>query len=280
MNHRIRRRLVDGVLIGIPLIAMFIFILGPLYWTLSTSLKLERHIQHRPAFYWPPEPTFEHFVWSWEAANFAVYFRNSVIVSALSMIFVVIISVLVSYPLTRFKFKGKNLTLLAMLGTQFLPTSMMLIPLFLIFIQIGLINTLTCVIISIVTFQFPYNTVLMTGFMSGIPVEIEEAAMIDGCSRIQSIIYVVVPILIPGIVAAGTFAFISAWREFLFTLMFIQRNELLTISVGLTRMLGEFRTAFGPIAAGCVIAMIPPIALFAYIQKFLITGLSAGAVKG
>jgi multiple sugar transport system permease protein len=108
-----------------------------------------------------------------------------------------------------------------LLMTQFLPHAMLLIPLFLIFKTLGLINTLGSVILAVITFQTPYNTVLMTGFMGGVPVEIEEAAMIDGCNRIQSIFRVVFPILVPGIVAAGSFAFVSAWKEYLFTLMFI-----------------------------------------------------------
>jgi len=280
MRHSTQRKLVDGILLGIPLIIMFIFIIGPFLWTLSTSLKFEHHITVRPVYLIPPEITFSNYIHAWNTLNFNALFINSFIVSSLSMVFVVIISVLVSYALTRFRFVGRDATLLVMLGTQFLPTSMLIIPLFLIFLQLGLFNTLTSVILAVITFQFPYNTVLMRGFMSGIPVEIEEAAMIDGCSRLQSIAHVVLPILVPGMIAAGSFAFVSAWREFLFTRMFITDVSRHTLSVGLSFMLNEFRVAFGYIAAGCMIAILPPVLVFCYIQRFLVTGLASGAVKG
>jgi len=280
MSYLMKRKLGNGLLIGFPLAFMLFFILGPFYWCVMTSFKKEVHIQSRPVYYYPPEPTFENYAHSWSQIGFDKFFFNSLIVSLSAMIFVVIVSVLVAYPLTRFKFRGRNAVLLTMLGTQFLPNAMLLIPLFLIYRNLGLLNSLVCVVISIITFQFPYNTVLMTGFLSGVPIEVEEAAMIDGCSRLQSIAYVVLPILIPGMVAAGSFAFVSAWKEYLFTVMFINDVKKYTLSVGLSQMLQEFRVSFGYIAAGCCIAMIPPVAMFAYIQRFLVTGLSAGAVKG
>lgn len=280
MNYRTRRKLVSGFLIGTPLVIITSFTLFPIYWTIVTSLKLENHIQHRPVLYFPPEPTFKHFIFSWQAVKLGTYFMNSTIVALLSMLFVVILAVMAAYPITRFNFKGKKVVLLSMLATQFLPQAMLLIPLFLIFVRIGIINTLACVVIAVVAFQFPFITVLMTGFMSRVPHEIEEAARIDGCNRVQSIIHIVLPMLIPGIVAAGSFAFIDGWKEYLFPLMFIMDSSKYTLSVGLASMITEFRTSFGPIAAGCVIAMTPPILLFAYMQRYLVSGLSTGAVKG
>jgi multiple sugar transport system permease protein len=280
MTYKLKNKLINGFLIGVPLAVMLVFILGPFYWCVMTSFKMETDIQARPVSYFPPTPTFSNYIYSWQSIGFDVYFRNSLIVACTSMIFVVLLSVLIAYPMTRFQFKGKGAVLLSMLGTQFLPNAMLLIPLFLIFRNLGMLNSLVSVVIAIVTFQFPYNTVLMTGFMSGVPAEVEEAAMIDGCGRLQSLFHIVLPILVPGMVAAGSFAFVSAWKEYLFTLMFITDSAKLTLSVGLSTMLSEFRVAFGYIAAGCCIAMVPPILLFAYIQRYLVSGLSAGAVKG
>lgn len=264
----------------LPLIIMIIFIMGPFYWCVITTFKLESDIIVRPINYWPPTWTLENIIYSWNTVGFSQYFMNSFIVSISATLCIVILSVLVSYPMTRFKFRGSKVTLLLLLATQFLPHAMLLIPLFIIFKNLGLINTLGSVILAVITFQTPYNTVLMTGFMSGVPVEIEEAAMIDGCNRMQSIIRVVFPILIPGIVAAGSFAFVSAWKEYLFTLMFINSPAKQTISVGLSSMLSEFSVKYGLLAAGCTIAMIPPVLIFAYIQKYLVGGLASGAVKG
>lgn len=267
-------------LLYVPLACMIVYILSPFYWCINTAFKMSEHITSRIVYYLPPVPTFQNFVYAWNTGGFEKYFLNSVFVSTSSMICVVFFSILASYPLTRFKFAGRRTVLLTLLSTQFLPHAMLLIPLFIIFTKISLVNSLWSVVIAIITFQLPYNTVLMRGFMAGVPIDIEEAAMIDGCSRMQTIFKVVLPLLLPGVVAAGSFAFVSAWREFLFTLILIMSKEKLTLSVGLSQMLNEYRVDYGFIAAGATISMIPPVLLFAYIQRYLVAGLASGAVKG
>ena len=128
--------------------------------------------------------------------------------------------------------------------------------------------------------QIPFNSILMKGFVSGIPVTIEEAAWVDGASRFQTMMRVVMPSLLPGIVATGAFAFVSCWNEFMVSFSFITSQELFTIPVALKYMIGEYTIDYGALAAGSVIALIPPVLLFAYLQKYLISGLGAGAVKG
>jgi len=167
-----------------------------------------------------------------------------------------------------------------MLCTQFIPGAMMLIPLFQIFNGLGLTDNLWSLIISDTVFHLPLSLVLMAGFIRNVPMELEEAAWVDGCSRIEAFRLVILPLLRPGIVAVGSFAFISAWNNFLFAIMFLSSQDQFTIPVGLSYLLGEFGTDFGALAAGGVIAIIPVVAIFAYVQRFLVQGLSAGAVKG
>lgn len=280
MNIKLKNNLKRILLLYIPLVIILIFILLPFYWVLITAFKYDKDIITRPISYFPPSITFNNFIEAWNNVGFSKYFLNSVIVSGSVMIADILLSILIAYPMTRFKFKGRKVMFIILLCTQFLPVAMMIIPLFLIFKSMHLIDSLASVIIAIIAFKFSFSSILMIGFMSKIPVTIEEAAMIDGCNRLQSLFKIIVPILQPGIIAVGSFAFINAWKEYLFTLMFINSPVKLTISVGLSNMLSEYSISYGLLAAGCIIAMIPPILVFAYIQKFLVQGIASGAVKG
>jgi multiple sugar transport system permease protein len=186
---------------------------------------------------------------------------------------------LVGYALSRYRFKGKKAFLLLLLCTQFVPGAMLIIPLFIIFKNLGLISNPLSLIIAYTTFQIPFNSILMNGFISNVPVQLEEAAMVDGCSRLQAIRHVIFPLLLPGIVATGVFTFIYAWNEFLFAFMLTNKAANFTLSVGLSYMMGEFNINYGALAAGSVIALVPAIIMFAYAQRYLVNGLG-GAVKG
>lgn len=264
----------------LPLTLILVFVLFPFYWTLNMALKREGDIMKIPLEYLPNPVSMQNFVQTWNSVGFGVYFKNSMIVALTAVIFIVTCSILVGYSLTRFKFRGKQAIMLLLLCTQFVPGVMLLIPLFLIFKNLGLISNLTSLIISYITFQLPFNAILMRGFIKNVPYDIEEAAQMDGCNRLQAIWHVVLPVLLPGIVATAAFAFISCWNEFLFALMFISRSDLFTIPVALHSMQGEYDINYGYLAAGSIIAMIPPFLMFIYVQKYLVRGLSSGSVKG
>lgn len=263
-----------------PLILVITFILFPFYWTLVTALKREADIYRIPIQYLPIPATFHNFAFAWKNVGFSIFFRNSFVVSMISIIVIVFCSVLIGYALNRFKFRGKTAFLLLMLSTQFIPQTMLIIPLFIIFKNMNLINNLGSLIFSYITFQIPFNAIIMRGFVSNIPFALEEAAMVDGCGRLKAIYLTVLPILLPGLIATGAFAFIGCWNEFMCALMFINSKALFTIPVGLNYMQGQYDINYGALAAGSIIALIPPILMFAYVQKYLVTGLSAGSVKG
>ena len=270
-----RGRVLDRISLYVPLVLFLIFTLVPFYWMLLFALRPAGSTSLLP---WPL--TFDHFETVWNGSGFGIYFRNSIFVAVMSLLVSTVIALLGGYALARFSFHGKGLFMVAMLCTQFVPGAMMLIPLFQIFNTFQLTNSLWSLIISDTVFHLPLSLILMSGFIRNVPMELEEAAWVDGCGRVRAFCAVILPLLKPGIVAVGSFAFISAWNNFLFAIMFISIQDRFTVPVGLSYLLGEFGADFGALAAGGVIAILPVVVLFAYVQRFLVQGLSAGAVKG
>ncbi|USX53200.1 carbohydrate ABC transporter permease [Lentzea sp. HUAS12] len=274
---RRRRRKDPGryLRLHLPLVLYLLFTLIPFYWMLVFALRPAGQTSLVP---WPI--TFEHFDTVWNGVGFGLFFQNSLIIGVGTLVVVTVFALMGGYALARFRFRGQRVFLLALLCTQFIPGAMMLIPLFVIFKSAGLLNSLTGLVIADTAFQLPLALILMSGFVRNVPVELEEAAMVDGCTRLRAFFAVTLPQLKPALVAVGSFAFIGAWNNFLFALMFASKQDKFTLPVGLSYALGEFNTDFGALAAGGVVAAVPVVLVFAVVQRFLVQGLSAGAVKG
>jgi multiple sugar transport system permease protein len=191
-----------------------------------------------------------------------------------------VLAVMGGYALSRYRFRGRSLFMVVLLCTQFIPGAMMLIPLFTIFKSLHLINSLGSLIVADTVFNLPLSIILMSGFVTAVPFSVEEAAMVDGCTRLRAFLAVVLPQLRPGLIAVGSFAFIHTWNNFLFALMFVSRQDGFTIPVGLSYTIGEYSADFGALAAGGVVAALPVVCVFAVVQRYLVRGISAGAVKG
>ena len=264
----------------IPLLISMSFVLFPFYWTVVTALKREQDIVKTPVKFIPDPPTAYNILFAWNNSGFSVFFKNTLFVSLITAVIVIILSILASYGLSRFIFKGKKSYLLMLLVTQLIPSNMLIIPLFIIFKNLGLISTLSSLIITYITFQLPFNAILMKSFIDNVPYELEEAGMIDGCSRMGGIFRVVLPLLVPGTIAIGAFAFLGSWNEFIFPVMLVNRKSSFVISVGLNYMMGQNVMLYGALAAGSLIALSVPVLIFAFMQRYLVQGLSAGAVKG
>lgn len=263
----------------LPISLMFMWTIFPIYWTINTAFKTEGDILKRPLQYLPTSPTVENFVVAWNNVGFATFFKNSLIIGVSTVFVVIVLSTLSGYALSRYRFKGKASFLLMLLSTQFIPRAMLIIPLFIIFKNMGLISNPLSLIITYTAVEIPFTTILMSGFIGNIPRELEEAAAVDGCSKLQSLRFVMLPLLLPGIVATSVFTFIYTWNEFLLALMLTNQQSKFTLPVGLSFMMGEFNVNYGALAAGSVIALVPAVILFAYAQKHLVSGMG-GAVKG
>jgi multiple sugar transport system permease protein len=279
MKIRIKKKNRELIGIYLLLIVAVIWTLFPFYWTAITSFKTSAEIAAKPITYWPKQFTLENYVASWKVGGFSGYFRNSLKIALISTVFTVLFATMDGYALARYKFKGKNAFLLLLLCTQFFPTAMLIIPLFKIFNAARLINNHLCLILTYTVFHIPFNAALMKGFISGIPVSLEEAAMVDGCSRPQAVVKILLPLLLPGMAAVSAYSFISCWNEYLYALMFMSSSSKYTIPVGLSMTIGEYSINYGQLCAGSMIALVPIIIMFAYVQKYMVSGLGSGAVK-
>ena len=280
MSNKTKKRLIRIFTVNIPLVVLFIVTIFPLYWTIVTSLKPENEIMKLPLKYWPSPITFDNYKYIWNNMGFDIYFWNSVMVTVISTVVCTVVSLFGGYAIARYPYKGKKLTYLILLVSQMFPGVVLMIPLFEIFKNMGIVNSPYSLILTYTTVRIPFCMIMISGFVAGVSPALEEAAQIDGCSVLGAITKIVVPTIAPGLVAAGAFAFVSSWNEYVYAFCFLSSERYFTLPIGLKLMKGEFSVAYGSLAAGCVMALIPVILLFAYIQKYLVSGLSAGAVKG
>ncbi|MET7455610.1 carbohydrate ABC transporter permease [Streptomyces sp. NPDC005574] len=261
--------------IYLPLGIYLVFTLIPFYWILLFALRPAGSTSLVP---WPV--TFDHFEKVWTERAFGTYFQNSVLVGVATLFLTTVVALAGGYALARFDFKVKKAFMLALLCTQFVPGALLLVPLFEIFANLQMINSLASVVIAETVFQLPLSIILISGFIRNVPPSLEEAAWVDGCNRLAGFRIVVLPLLRPGLIAVGSFAFVHAWNHFLFALMFLSDQGKQTIPVGLNTLMSADSVDLGALAAGGIVAAVPVVLVFAFIQKWLITGFSAGAVKG
>lgn len=261
--------------IYLPLSVYLLFTLIPFYWILLFALRPAGSTSLVP---WPM--TFEHFEKVWTERGFGTYFQNSVLVGVATLFLTTVVALAGGYALARFDFRIKRAFMLVLLCSQFVPGALLLVPLFQIFAGLRMINSLGSVVVAETVFQLPLSMILISGFIRNVPYSLEEAAWVDGCTRFTAFRIVVLPLLRPGLIAVGSFAFVHAWNHFLFALMFLSDQDKQTIPVGLNTLMSSDSVDLGGLAAGGIIAALPVVIVFAFIQKWLITGFSAGAVKG
>lgn len=280
MSRKQMRILKRVFILYIPLALFIVCTLAPFYWILNTSFKEGQEVLASPITYLPANPTLFNYTNLFAKLGFDTYFKNSLTVSASVTLIVTLIALVGGYAMSRYNFKFKGIVYVVMLCTQMFPAVVLMIPLFRTMNSLGLINNL----LSLITIGSCTNLALclfmMMGYYNSIPRSLEEAAQVDGCTLLKAVFRIVLPTMKPSIVATGAYAFINSWNMFIYATAFITRKQVYTIPLGLNMFKGEFSTNYGGLAAGCVVALVPVLIIFAFIQKHLAGGITAGAVKG
>ncbi|MBT9544808.1 MAG: carbohydrate ABC transporter permease [Candidatus Sericytochromatia bacterium] len=263
------------VLVVASLIAVF-----PVFWIFSTSLKPAEEVLSPNLTIFPKTVTFANYEQVLQGGMFWQWMFNSVMIALLTTVIGIILAATTAYAVSRFEFWGKKGVLFAFLVAQMFPGAILIVPLYNIMKDLGLLNTFTGLIIAYSTLSLPFCVWMLKGFFDAIPISLEEAAMIDGMSAFGTFIKIIVPLSLPGLAVTGFFSFITAWNEFMFALTFMTGESNYTLPVGLRTYVFEFNTAWHLMAAGAIIVTIPVLVVFLVAQRFLISGLTAGGVKG
>lgn len=280
MTQRQKNKITRFFVLYVPMFCFLLFIGLPLLWSLSVSFKVGQSVISGPFSILPRPFTLENYYYVWNENHINRFFVNSIITSAGSVLFIGMLALFNGYALSRFNFKGKRAFMVLLLMTQMVPIAFNMSAIFIMMVKIHLTDSLFGIILLHIASGLPYNSLMMKSFIGNIPKEVDEAAAIDGCTKRQIIQKVILPTVRPGFTTVIAYAFITCWNEYLLSYTLLTSAKKFPMSVGLKYLVGEYSTNYASLAAGCIIALIPPILLFAYVQKHLVSGMNAGAVKG
>jgi ABC-type glycerol-3-phosphate transport system permease component len=247
---------------------------------ISTSLKPLEETFLIPPEWTPRTLTFDSYLNVWGIQSFWRYFWNSIVVAVNTTVFSLILASLAGYGFSRFKVPGAEGMMTFTLITQMFPSALLVIPYFLIASQLGLFNTYPALFIAYTSFALPFCMWMLKGFMDSIPTDLDEAARVDGCGRLGAFMRVIVPLALPGVVATAIFSFLVAWNEFLFAVALTSKPDMYVVTLGIASNIGQFRVQWNDLMASAVLASIPTILLYTFLERYLVQGLTAGAVKG
>lgn len=271
--------IIKKILLYLLLIAITLFMIGPFLWLLSTALKsASENIFQYPPKLLPEEPTFSNFGKVMDVFPFWRYLLNSTVVSGLTVILNVLFCSLAAYPLARMNFKGKNTVFILILSTMMIPFQLLMIPVYILSLNLGLQNTYLGMVLPHVTTAF--GVFLMRQAFMTVPYELDESARMDGANSFQIWWKVLMPLVKPSLVTLTIFTFVSAWGDFLWPLIIVNDQNMFTLPLGLNMLSGTFTSDWRLIAAGAIISMIPVIVIFLLLQRFFIGGAMKGAIKG
>ena len=278
---RKQKRLITGIIRFIVLAFYLLLVVLPIYWIIVTAFKTNAEIVNTQHItYWPEQFTLDNFRNLFTTMHYGMYLKNSLIVTISTAIVVTFLSIYGGYGMARFKFKGKGAATIFFLITQMVPSILVIIPMYVFFSRAKFIDTHTALFIFYTITNLPFCAITMRSFFEGIPYVLEEAAFVDGCSRRQTLWKVVLPVMFPGIVAVFVFAFIGAWNELIAGTIFLNTQKMWTIPIGLKALVGKHNVEWGVMMAGGCLALLPTAIMFIFVQKYIVEGLTAGAVKG
>jgi multiple sugar transport system permease protein len=266
------------------LLFLLIFTVFPLAWMFLTSIKTQFAAMQYPPQWWPKEPTLQNYTKLLDPTqsigrDFLLYFRNSFVVSMATTILGVAVAVPAAYAFSRFRFPGRTFLFFAVLVRNMFPAVVFLMPLFLLMRWMGLVGTHYSLILTYLTFGLPLSIWLLKGFFDNIPIQLEQAARIDGATRFQAFLLIVMPLSVPGIIATSIFSFIGAWNEYVYAATFLNNQDRLTLPVGIQRFFSEYATDWPGLMAATFLMSVPVVVLFLVLQKYFVRALTEGAVK-
>ncbi|MFC5924054.1 carbohydrate ABC transporter permease [Micromonospora vulcania] len=267
-----------GAVVTVAVLGVFAF--GPVYWVTVTAFTPATDVFRFPPRFFPERLTVENFSALWDNPALLRYLLNSLLVSTLTALLTVVVSAYTAYSFAKFRYRGRRSLMYLVLASQMFPQALLLITLYLVFSQVGLLNSYLALILSFTTFTLPLCIWMLKGFFDTIPDELIEAAKVDGAGQGAIIHRILLPVSLPGLVATGLFAFIRGWNDFIFALTLAGPDKQ-TLPPGLVNtFLGEFETAWPALMAASLVVSLPVVLGFAVLQRYLVAGLTAGAVKG
>ena len=279
---RIKASVRKDAMLSVVSLLLLVVLLFPLYWIVATSLKTEQEIFRVPTTLWPEVINTASYAAQLEMGDFNMFrsFGNSLTVSLAAMAISVLLAVPGSYGIARYHFKGKKAVVLAFLVTQMLPVSVLLTPMFIMFRDFKLLNTQFAPILADATIVIHFSILILKNYFGSIPGELENAAAIDGCNRFTSFLLIFLPIALPGVVVCAIFSFLYAWGDLAYGMTFITDQTMRPITAGIFNFLGQYGTKWSYLTAFAVVTIIPVALIFLFMQKYIISGLTSGAVKG
>ena len=261
------------------LVMMAVYNLLPFFWMATSALKSEIEVVSYPATLWPHQITFEAYSKIWLQEGFIRYFGNSLIVSLSTAGLSSLVGVFAAYGFSRFGFRGRNALMTAFLATQMITGVLLVGPYFKMLSLVNLYDTLFGLILAQTSITLPFSVWMLKGYLDTVPVEIDQAAMVDGATRMQTLLMTILPNILPGLVATMIFAFLLAWGDLLWALCLINDPSRMTMTLGIAQLVGQFRVAWSEIMAATMIATIIPATFYLFLQAYLIKGFTDSAVK-
>jgi len=288
MSRKMKKR-IGRVFLYLAVLLIVIVVVAPFAWMVISSISTKADLLHRPMRWFPENPTFENYVamllgtssrTTDAASQFLSALKNSCIVTFSVTAIALMVGLVAAYAFSRFRFRGRDLMLNGTLFTQMIPSVAIIIPMYTIMVNLDLLDSKLSLVITYMAFVLPYLIWLLKGYIDGIPTELDEAALIDGCSRLQSFFKVVLPVAGTGLAATVIFAFILSWNEFFYAVNFTSTTASKTLPVLITEFSSKFGSNYILTCTAGVLTSLPPVLVALIFQRYIISGLSAGAVKG
>jgi len=279
MNTVISVRFLRSLAIYIPVLLLLFIVIAPFYWIFTSSIKTPSEIIARVPTLFPSSFTLQHYIKLFTSSDFPNYLLNSTIIALFTMAITVIIATLAAYSLYRLRFPGRNHLFRIILITYAFPGVLLLIPLYMMMTNLKLVDTLWSLVVVNVTFAAPFAVWMLQAFFRGVPVELEDAAALDGANHFRIMTHIILPLTSPGIASIAIYAFLTSWTEYIFASILIISDLRRTVPVGLAGIIGQYQVDWGLLLAGATITTLPVLFLFGLVGRHFVEGLMGGALK-